>query len=94
VHVSHGKFPIAPVNGQQVGLGIVHECSQLRPSGAKLVGDMPPGLHGVIVIGLHEGLSDRGPDHGVLAASVDISELGKRWNAEKRANVFMSGCST
>ena len=28
---------------------------------------MPPGLHRIVVIGLDEGLPDRGRDHGVLA---------------------------
>lgn len=60
--------------GEHVGLCVIHEGSQLRPSGAELVGDVPPGLHGTVVVGLDERLSDRGGDHGVLA----LGNVGQR----------------
>ena len=60
--------------GEHVSLRIVHEGSELRSSDTELVGDMPPGLNGTLVVGLDEGLSDRGGDHGVLT----LGNVGKR----------------
>jgi len=54
--------------GEHVVLDLVHEGGELRPAGAELVGHVPPGLPGAAAVGLHEGLTDRGCHHGVLAA--------------------------
>jgi hypothetical protein len=53
--------------GEHIGFGIVHEGCKLRPSGAELIGDMPPDLGGAVVVGLDQGVADGGRDHGVLA---------------------------
>ena len=59
--------------GEHVVLDLVHEGRQLRPARAALVGEVPPGLPGAAAVGLHESLTDRGGDHGVLAAG-DVGE--------------------
>jgi hypothetical protein len=46
---------------------VIHELGELRPAGAKLIGDMPPGLDGVFAVGLIKRLPDRSGDHGVLS---------------------------
>ncbi|KEQ02434.1 hypothetical protein GV68_21985 [Pseudorhizobium pelagicum] len=51
---------------EHVSFGIVHEGTELGPSGTELVGDMPPCLYGIIVVGLDEGLADCSGNHGVL----------------------------
>jgi hypothetical protein len=37
--------------GEHIGLGVVHEGSQLRPPGAELIGNMPSGLGSAFVVG-------------------------------------------
>lgn len=59
---------------KHISLCIVHEGSELRPSDAKLVGDMPPCLNGSVMVGLEEGLADRGCHHGVLP----LRHIGER----------------
>lgn len=53
--------------GAHISFGVVHKCAALRPSDTELIGDMPPSLHGTVMIGLDKGLAGRGRDHGVLA---------------------------
>jgi len=52
---------------EHVGFSVVHAVAQLRPAGAELVGDMPPGLHRRGVTWLEEDLPDRSRHHGCLA---------------------------
>jgi hypothetical protein len=48
-------------------LAVIHQCGELGPAPAQLVGHMTPGLVRGIGIGLREGLADGGGDHRVLA---------------------------
>ncbi len=67
--VAHGEGHV----GQDIGLGVVHQRAELRPSGAELIGDVAPGSGRGGVVGLNEGLPDGGRDDGGLAAR-DVRE--------------------
>ena len=60
--------------GQQFGFAPVHQCGQFQPAGAELVCDVPPDLDSPFMIGLIEGLPDRGGHDGVLA----LRHMGQR----------------
>src|SRR6516165_3030325 len=53
--------------GQHVVLAVVYQRGELGPARAQLIGDVPPGLVCSAGVGLQEGLTDCGGDHGVLA---------------------------
>jgi hypothetical protein len=48
-------------------LAVVHQCGELGPARAELIGNMPPSLVRRLSVGLQEGLADRGGNHRVLA---------------------------
>ena len=52
--------------GKNVVLALAHQRGELGPARPELIGNMTPGLMCRLVIGLQEGLADRGGDHGVL----------------------------
>src|SRR6516164_2559761 len=47
-------------------LAVVHQRGQFGPAWPELIGDMAPGLVRCLGVGLQEGLTDRGGNHGVL----------------------------
>jgi hypothetical protein len=53
--------------GEHLMLAVVHQGTELGPSGPELVGNVPPGLVRRLGIGLQESLPDCGGHHGVLA---------------------------
>lgn len=61
--------------GQDIRFGVVHKLAELGPARAELVGDVAPGGGGAGVVGLDEGLPDRGRDHGGLRAR----DMGHAW---------------
>jgi hypothetical protein len=46
--------------GEHVVLAVVHEFAELRPAGTELVGDVAPCLPCAGLVGLEEGLAQRG----------------------------------
>ena len=46
--------------GEHVVLAVVHELAELGPAFPELVGDVAPGLSGNVLVGLEEGLAQRG----------------------------------
>jgi site-specific DNA recombinase len=53
--------------GQHVVLTVVHEAGELGPTWAELVGELPPGLPGGVLVRLQEGLTQGRRHHAVLA---------------------------
>jgi hypothetical protein len=60
--------------GQHVGFALVHQNGQFRPARAELVGDVPPDFDSPFLVGLIEGLPDRGGHDGMLA----LRHMGQR----------------
>src|SRR3954471_19522581 len=72
---------------EHVGFSVVHAVAQLRPAGAELVGDMPPGLHRRGVTWLEEDLPDRSRHHGCLALGHVRQRIPHEVNARQRCQV-------
>jgi hypothetical protein len=49
-----------------VELALVHEDAEPGPAGTELIGRLPPDASGALLVGLPEGLTERGGDHGLL----------------------------